>query len=242
MMTHKELIAKREIESLVKQVEALKHELNDARAEVEQVKIDSDSAVQALHEQIRVQKSISDAHYENYCEMLKRVDAVAKERNEARDEVAQLRAERDLAQQLGRDEVSSELERLKTELAQAISERTPDDYGLLKYTIESLKEELHQSREELAKVKRQSINAVTVSFSGIPTSSGGGGGRACGNNHLPEAEKMVSPEPSRLEIAAMLVASRFSNTVYVTEVQGTWIKYALDGADALIAAAKEVAK
>ena len=50
------------------------------------------------------------------------------------------------------------------------------------------------------------------------------------------------PEPSRLEIAAMLVAGRFSDTVYVTEVKGTWIKYALDGADALIAAAKEVTK
>ena len=49
----------------------------------------------------------------------------------------------------------------------------------------------------------------------------------------------VRPEPSRLEIAAMLVASRFSSTLYVTEVKGTWINYALQGADALIAAAKE---
>jgi hypothetical protein len=47
------------------------------------------------------------------------------------------------------------------------------------------------------------------------------------------------PEPSRLEIAATLVASRFSSTLYVTEVKDTWIKYALEGADALIAAAKE---
>jgi hypothetical protein len=47
------------------------------------------------------------------------------------------------------------------------------------------------------------------------------------------------PEPSRLEIAATLVASRFSSTLYVTEIKGTWIKYALEGADALIAAAKE---
>jgi hypothetical protein len=52
----------------------------------------------------------------------------------------------------------------------------------------------------------------------------------------------VRPEPSRLEIAAQLVAGRFSNTTYVTKVSGDWIKYALDGADALIAAAKEVAK
>lgn len=57
-----------------------------------------------------------------------------------------------------------------------------------------------------------------------------------------QAPKLIRPEPSRLEIAAQLVAGRFSNTTYVTKVSGDWIKYALDGADALIAAAKEVAK
>jgi hypothetical protein len=112
-----------------------------------------------------------------------------------------------------RDEARAESERLKTELAQAISERTPHDYGLLKYTIEALKEELHESREELAKVKRESVKTVTVSFPGMPTSSGGGGGSACGNNHLPEAEKMVSPEPSRLEIAAMIFAGGTEQTI-----------------------------
>lgn len=51
--------------------------------------------------------------------------------------------------------------------------------------------------------------------------------------------KRTRPEPSRLEIAATLVASRFSCTSYVTEVKGDWIQYALKGADALIAASKE---
>jgi hypothetical protein len=64
------------------------------------------------------------------------------------------------------------------------------------------------------------------------------------DNAHAEAEHLKAyparPEPSRLEIAAMLVAGRFSATLYVTEVKGTWVKYALDGADALIAAAKEV--
>jgi hypothetical protein len=58
-------------------------------------------------------------------------------------------------------------------------------------------------------------------------------------HHIGEVTEMVRPEPSRLEIAATLVASRFSSTSYVTEVKGTWIQYALKGADALIAAAKE---
>lgn len=121
---------------------------------------------------------------------------------------------RDLLDAASRLQDQSDLiERMRSELDQAISERTPHDYGLLKYTIESLKEELHQSREELAKVKRQSVNAVTVSFPGMPSSSGGGGGRACGNNHLPKAEKMVRPEPSRLEIAAMIFAGGTEQTI-----------------------------
>jgi hypothetical protein len=68
----------------------LQAERDEARAEVEQVKIGSDSAVQALHKQVAVQKSIANAHYENYCEMLKRIDVVAKERDEARAEVERL--------------------------------------------------------------------------------------------------------------------------------------------------------
>ena len=59
-------------------------------------------------------------------------------------------------------------------------------------------------------------------------------------NH--KSRQQIRPEPSRLEIAAMLVAGKFSSTLYVTEVKGTWIKYALEGADALIAAAKGGAK
>lgn len=88
-----------------------------------------------------------------------RIAELVKQRDEARAELAQLQAERDLAQQLGRDQ-----------------------------------------------------------------------------------QLTVRTEPSRLEIAAQLVAGRFSNTTYVTKVSGDWIKYALDGADALIAAAKEVTK
>lgn len=183
--------------------------------------------VLALHEQIRVQKSISDAHYENYCEMLKRIDVVAKERDEARAEVAQLLAERDLAQQLGRDEASAELERLKTELAQAISERTPHDYGILANQRDDYRDRLcasiKETQEARAEIKRLEIINEEVLQANYTMG-------------------ITRPEPSRLEIAAMLVAGRFSNTTYVTKVSGDWIKYALDGADALIAAAKEVTK
>ena len=147
---------------------------------------------------------------------------------------------RDLLEAASRLQEQADLiERMQSELAQAISERTPHDYGLLKYTIESLKEELHEAREELAKVKRQSVKTVTVSFPGMPSSSGGGGGGgACGNNHIPDAEKMVRPEPSRLEIAAMLYKGMLSSGY----VWGDPEKTALRQADALIAAAKEVTK
>jgi chromosome segregation ATPase len=51
-------------------------------------KIETD--METLQEQIRVQKNISDAHYENYCEMLKRVETVTRELDKARAEVERL--------------------------------------------------------------------------------------------------------------------------------------------------------
>jgi len=111
-----------------------------------------------------------------------------------------------------RNDIGAELERLKTELAQAIFERTPHDYGILRdQRDEARGDAAHWKR--IAEHREKKLSAL-----------------------------LARPEPSRLEIAAMLVAGRFSSTVYVTEVKGTWIKYALDGADALIAAAREVTK
>ena len=46
--------------------------------------------LETLQEQIKVQKNISDAHYENYCEMLKRVETVTRELDKARAEVERL--------------------------------------------------------------------------------------------------------------------------------------------------------
>jgi len=87
--------------------------------------------------------------------------------------------------------------------------------------IKCLKRELNEARAEVAAQKD-----IIAAYESVTANQ----------------QTTVRPEPSRLEIAAMLIAGRFSNTVYVTEVKGDWIKYALDGADALIAAAKEVTK
>jgi hypothetical protein len=91
------------------------------------------------------------------------------------------------------------------------------EHAKLRLEVEQLKQALHDARLENSGQAAQLEQA---------------------KHHIPDATKMIRPEPSRLEIAAMLVAGRFTDTLYVGQVQGTWIKYALEGADALIEAAK----
>lgn len=54
-------------------------------------------------------------------------------------------------------------------------------------------------------------------------------------HHIPDATKMIRPEPSRLEIAALLMAHSWPHD----GVYSIICKKALDQADALIAAARE---
>lgn len=75
----------------------------------------------------------------------------------------------------------------------------------------------------------------------IAIDSGVGGGIACGNNHFLGGRKMVSPEPFCLEIAAMLMAANLSREAEQCETVEETI-WPVEQADALIAAAKEVAK
>jgi len=139
-------------------------------------------------------------------------------------------------QQTWLNEARAEVERLKRELEQAIAERTPHDYGILAEQRDQYKEmylgalkEIAKARDEVEEIKKRSINAVTLSWNGPRLSGGGGGGGPCaGNDHLPDATKMIRPEPSRLEIAAMFMAR---NGSFYTA------KLALEEADALITAA-----
>ena len=133
----------------------------------------------------------------------------------------------------------AEIDRLKRELEQAIAERTPHDYGILVEQRDQYKQlhvgaiqKLDKARAEVEQLK-QALHDARLENSGQAAQL------EQAKHHLLDATKMIRPEPSRLEIAAMLVAGRFSSTLYVTEVKGTWIKYALEGADALIASAKE---
>jgi len=149
-------------------------------------------------------QSQSDAHYENYRQMLKRIDVMVKERDEARAGIKQLK-------QTLRDTILENSENIQS------LDQTVRKLSVALNEVEQLKQALHDARLE------NSGQAALLER----------------RHHIGEVTEMVRPEPSRLEIAATLVAGRFSSTSYVTEVKGTWIKYALEGADALIAAAKE---
>lgn len=171
---------------------------------------------------------------ELYNQLLERLDRVITERDVARAEVEQLKVEvqnsnarheatlvalRQKRQQ--RDEAHAEAERVNKQLEQAIAERTPHDYGILKEEAQEMRKQRDEARAEVEQLK-QVLHDARLENSG----------------QAAQLERK-RPEPSRLEIAATLVASRFSSTSYVTEIKGTWIQYALKGADALIAAAKE---
>ena len=146
------------------------------------------------------------------------------------------------------DEVNAEVERLKRELEQAIAERTPHDYGIIAEQRDQYKEmylgalkEIAKARAEVEEVKKRSINAVTLSWDGPRLSGGGGGGPCAGNDHhVPAVTKMIRPEPSRLEIAAMLLAGWLSNPNLSSEANP--YESRLLEADKLIAAAKGGAK
>lgn len=134
------------------------------------------------------------------------------------------------------------------ESLQANFDALMEDYGAAHAEVERLNEQLKQAlhdarlensgqaaRIEELKKGNEIITAAVCSGNSIEVE------RAIQERDAAIVEaKRTRPEPSRLEIAAMLVASRFSSTLYVTDVKGTWIKYALEGADALIAAARGV--
>jgi hypothetical protein len=145
--------------------------------------------------------------------------------------------------------LESEVWRLNSELEQAIAERTPHDYGILAEQRDQYKEmylgalkEIAKARAEVEEVKKRSINAVTLSWDGPALTGGGGGVGPCAKNdhHVPAATKMIRPEPSRLEIAAMLFAGWLSNPDVLSEANPYEAR--LLAADKLIAAAKGGAK
>jgi uncharacterized coiled-coil DUF342 family protein len=56
--------------------------------------------------EMHLYKIRADGHYEDYCEILRRIDVVVNERDQAREELQLLKQERDLWQQIQRDKAT----------------------------------------------------------------------------------------------------------------------------------------
>jgi hypothetical protein len=135
-----------------------------------------------------------------------------------------------------RDEARAEVERLKRQLEQAISERTPHDYGLLAEQRDQYKQlhfgaiqKLDKARAEVKELK-QALHDARLEDSAQAAQL------EQAKDHMPDATKMIRPEPSRLEIAAMLQAGWLANAeTLIDDNQHEWW---LAQADLLIKAAK----
>jgi len=103
-------------------------------------------------------------------------------------------------------EQSDLIERMQSELAQAISERTPHDYGILQDQRDEARGDAAHWRR-IAEHRQKELSAL-----------------------------LARPEPTRLEIAAIILTGSYSNYSSYDDLA----KMGLKQADALIAAAKEV--
>lgn len=224
--------------------------------------------------------------------------AAIKERDEARAEVEErkdalmyaakqideLKNQRDLwlhrARQENEKHLNSiaEVDRLNEQLEQAIAERTPHDYGILKEEAQEMRKQRDEALAEVEERKSALIDATyqidnykskfLLWFENAKTQNTKlldaledatkarkeleqlkqalhdarleNSGQAARieelKHHIPDATKMIRPEPSRLEIAAMAMQSLLVSSEYCKSIIAT---DALWCADKLIAAAKE---
>ena len=170
------------------------------------------------------------------------------QRDKAREEVEKLTGERDI--------LRAEVERLKRELEQAIAERTPHDYGILKSQRDAYRDRLcasiketEEARAEVEERKEALLDAAKQ-IDDLKKQREHWFEKAKKENeqflqareeverlkdHIPAATKMTRAEPSRLEIAAMLLAGWLGNPDALSENNPhEWLLEA----DKLITAAK----
>jgi hypothetical protein len=130
-----------------------------------------------------------------------------------------------------RDEARAEVERLNKQLKQAIVERTPHDYGILKEEVDYWKAETHR----VAKKRDEALGEVELLKQERDLWQQVQRDKATVKESL-----TVRPEPSRLEIAVHFAESAWQNR-QISEMRASdQMRWALAQADALIAAAKEV--
>lgn len=137
-----------------------------------------------------------------------------------------------------RDEARAEVERLNKQLDQAIAERTPHDYGILADQRDEYRRMFSDAIKQVQK-ERAEVDQLKHALHDARLENSGQAARIeelrAEVELLRQENAMVErtrPEPSRLEIAAMLVQGR-----------DLWfesrLREALNAADALIAIAKE---
>jgi hypothetical protein len=130
------------------------------------------------------------------------------------------------------NEILEGIKSLMKERDQAIAERTPHDYGFLKTHIEHLREELHK-----ANLENRRLAAELERVRGSGNLNAELSKLVADMNRAHAAQ--VSPEPSRLEIAAMFYAAEIAAGNIDTGVDHDMCPLdVLDHADSLIAAAK----
>lgn len=224
-------------------LEELQLELTETRAELNS---DYKNLQRALKNVERITKERDEIfekgniQYETICEITKqRNDAIAqaekayKLRKEAeieRDSLRDTMALDILELTKQRDEARAEVERLNRELGKTI------DFGVIKERDEARSEvaRLLKTLEEWTQVHTAEVERFKAENQRLKN--------LVGEMIEEEAEgrsvSLTRPEPSRLEIAAMMMAANLSRETeqWDTYVESTW---AVEQADALIAAAKE---
>jgi len=161
---------------------------------------------------------------------------------------------RDLLDAASRLQEQSDLiERMQSELAQAISERTPHDYGLLAGQRDDYRERLGVAAKEVFELEAK-VKLLTTErdgyFSEMERMQRGWNGanqevlrledhledlKRAAITNLTAAVALVRPEPSRLEIAAIILTGSYGNSGAYKDLAIIGLKQA----DALIAASKE---
>jgi DNA repair exonuclease SbcCD ATPase subunit len=238
-------VVQADLEKTYKRCELIEEQLDTTQKEVEQWKWDYNRLSELCSSKVeQVTKDHDKARAE--------VERLTKERDEA---LAKINGQKDALLEAARQVTDAafqqaEMDRLKRELEQAIAERTPHDYGIIKEQRDHYRDRLCASIKETQEVRteveqlKQALHDARLENSGQAALIEQLKEKVDQLQYVADFEKahlFKRQEPSRLEIAAMLKAAWLSNADYKSEDrcdEGWWIEQA----DALIEAAKGSAK
>jgi uncharacterized coiled-coil DUF342 family protein len=179
-----------------------------------------------------------------YTQLLERLDKVVAERDAA---LADAQVEKTRADELNWEferlskAASKKIESLEKDLAQAIAERTPHDYGILKEEAQEMRKQRDEARDK-AEENHWRAKAVAgerdIAFKEVEQLKQALHDARLENSGQAAQLERKRPEPSRLEIAALIYAA-FAGAQCDKEKVNPTAYVAVKCADELIAAAKE---